>query len=61
MFKQVFANFTDSHLIVLGFILFMVTFLGALIWTLLVQKKSFYDELSLKPLSSAIKGEDHGQ
>lgn len=58
MFKQVFSNFTDGHLIVIGFILFMGTFLGALIWTLLVQKKSFYDELERKPL---INGKDYGQ
>lgn len=58
MFKQVFSNFTDSHLIVIGFILFMGTFLGAMIWTLLVQKKSFYDELERKPL---INGKDYGQ
>lgn len=51
MFKQIFAGFTDSHLIVLGFVLFIGTFIGALIWTILVQKKEFYDRLSLQPLS----------
>ena len=58
MFKETFLNFSDSHLIVLGFILFMGTFLGALAWTIIVQKKSFYDELSFKPLA---KGADDEQ
>lgn len=52
MFKQIFLNFTDHNLIILGFILFMGTFIGALIWTLFVQKNSFYEELSLKPLNT---------
>lgn len=49
MFKQAFMNFSDGHLITLGFILFMGTFLGALIWTLFVQEKSFYDQMSRLP------------
>lgn len=57
MFKQAFMNFTDSHLIVIGFILFMGTFLGALIWTLFIQEKSFYKQMSEIPLQ---KGGDHG-
>lgn len=57
MFKQVFLNFTDAHLIVLGFILFMGTFIGALIWTLLIQKKEFYDRLSAQPLSNGGENE----
>lgn len=51
MFKQVFLNFTDTHLIVLGFILFISTFIGALVWTILIQKKEFYDQLSVQPLN----------
>ena len=58
MFKGVFLNFSDSNLIVLGFILFMGTFLGAFVWTIFIQKKSFYDDLSRKPL---VSGEEHGQ
>lgn len=58
MYKQIFANFSDTHLIVFGFILFMATFLGTLIWTLFIQEKSFYDRISLKPLDN---GEDYGQ
>lgn len=58
MFKQIFSNFTDSHLIALGFILFMGTFIGALVWTVFIQKKSFYEDLSHKPL---VSGEDYGQ
>lgn len=57
MYKQIFANFNDGHLIIFGFMLFMVTFLGALMWTLLIQKKSFYDELAQKPL---VNGESNG-
>ena len=52
MFKEVFKNFSDGHLIAFGFVLFMTTFLGALIWTLFVQKKSFYGELSRIPLKN---------
>lgn len=50
MYKQIFANFNDGHLIIVGFMLFMITFIGTLVWTLFVQKKSFYDELAQKPL-----------
>ncbi|MBY0555434.1 hypothetical protein K2P97_12955 [bacterium] len=58
MFKQAFMNFSDSHLIVLGFILFMGTFLGALIWTLFVQNKLFYKQMSEIPLN---KGGENGK
>ena len=51
MFKQVFLNFTDAHLIVLVFLLFITTFIGALVWTILIQKKEFYDRLSVQPLT----------
>ena len=57
MFKQTFLNFTDAHLMVLGFILFMTTFIGALIWTILIQKKEFYDRLSLQPLKKGADDE----
>lgn len=57
MFKETFLNFSDAYLITFGFFLFMGTFLGALVWTLLIQKKSFYDELGHLPLR---KGEDNG-
>lgn len=50
MMKTAFAGFTDAHLIVIGFILFMGTFLGAFFWTVFVQKKSFYNHLSELPL-----------
>lgn len=58
MFKQVFAQFSDAQLAVSGFLIFLVTFLGILTWTVLVQKKSFYDKLSLKPLAS---GDENGK
>lgn len=57
MFKQVFLNFSDAHLMVLGFLLFMFTFLGALIWTILIQKKEFYDRLSVQPLNNGGENE----
>jgi hypothetical protein len=57
MFKLAFQNFSDSPLIALGFILFMITFLGALIWTVFIQKKSFYDQLSDLPLKAEEKNE----
>lgn len=57
MFKLAFANFSDAHLIVIGFLLFMGTFLGAFVWTVFVQKKSFYADLSKLPLR---KGDHHG-
>lgn len=58
MYKEIFQNFTDSHLIVIGFMLFIGTFVGSLIWTLFVQNKSFYDQMSLIPLS---KGDQDGR
>lgn len=58
MFKLAFANFSDAHLIVIGFLLFMATFLGAFIWTVFVQEKSFYVKLSELPLRG--EGDRHG-
>lgn len=58
MFKQVFAQFSDTQLAVSGFLIFLITFLGVLTWTVFVQKKSFYDELSLKPLAN---GDENGK
>lgn len=58
MFKQAFMNFSDSHLIVIGFLLFMTTFLGALIWTFFVQDKNFYKQMSEMPLNNGVK---HGE
>ncbi len=58
MFKEVFHNFSDSHLIVIGFLLFILTFVGTLIWTLFVQRKSFYDQMSLIPFQN---GESDGR
>lgn len=57
MSKLIFSGFTDAHLIVIGFILFMGVFLGAFIWTIFVQKKSFYSELAQLPLDD---GEQRG-
>lgn len=57
MFKSAFLNFSDSNLIAFGFLLFMVTFLGALIWTLMIQKKSFYKLMSELPLSEGEQRE----
>ncbi len=57
MFKLAFQNFSDSRLIALGFVLFMVTFIGTLIWTVWIQKKSFYEELSHLPLSEEDQNE----
>lgn len=58
MFKEVFLNFSDSHLIVIGFILFMGTFIGSLVWTLFIRSKSFYDQMSHIPLA---KGDNNGR
>ena len=57
MYKIAFAGFTDGHLIALGFLLFMGTFLGAFCWTVFVQKKSFYQKIAEMPLQ---EGEHHG-
>lgn len=58
MYKEIFQNFSDGSLIALGFVLFMGTFLGAFVWTLFIQKKSFYTTLSQLPLE---EGEQHGR
>lgn len=57
MYKEIFQNFSDKHLIALGFILFMVSFLGSLTWTLFVREKSFYTKLSQLPMD---EGDQHG-
>ncbi len=58
MFKSTFINFSDTYLIAVGFVLFMGTFLGSLIWTLVVQEKSFYEKLSHLPIS---EGSENGK
>lgn len=50
MLRQAFLNFNQTDLIIFGFILFMLTFLGAFVWTFLIQEKSFYKDLSQLPL-----------
>ncbi len=56
MYKEIFQNFSDGHMIAIGFILFMATFIGTLIWTLFVREKSFYTNLSQLPFK---EGERH--
>ena len=56
MFKEIFYNFNDTELAITGFMIFLAVFLGSLVWTLFVQDKSFYRELSLQPLEN---GDDH--
>lgn len=58
MGKFIFTSFSDTHLIVLGFILFMGTFLGAFIWTVFIQKKSFYNKIAELPLQ---EGDSYGK
>lgn len=55
MLSKIFTQFNDTQLAVAGFLIFLVTFLSVLTWTVFVQKKSFYDELSLKPLANGDK------
>lgn len=57
MYKSAFANFSDAYLVALGFILFMSVFLGALVWTIIIQKKSFYEKLSHLPIYDGDKNE----
>lgn len=52
MLSKIFLNFTDTQLAVAGFIIFLITFLGAVVWTLFIQDKSFYQELSTQPLKN---------
>ena len=52
MFKQVFAQFSDTEMAISGFLIFIFTFLAVIIWTLLLQKKEFYDQLSMMPLKN---------
>ncbi len=58
MSKLIFSNFNDGYLIAVGFLLFTLTFIGVLCWTLFIQKKSFYAELSQIPL---IQGDQDGR
>jgi hypothetical protein len=58
MFKLAFSGFTDAHLIVIGFLLFMGTFLGAFFWTIFIQRKEFYVRLSEMPLQ---EGDGNGR
>lgn len=58
MYKEALSYFSETHWIILGFLLFVGTFVGALIWTLFIQKKEFYDQLSEIPLK---EGKNHGR
>lgn len=58
MMKDSLIHFNDGQLIVFGFLLFVFVFFGVLVWTLLIQKSKFYENLSQLPL---VNGEDHGQ
>jgi hypothetical protein len=58
MMKDSLIHFNDGQLIVFGFLLFVVVFFGVLVWTFLIQKSKFYENLSHIPL---VDGEDHGQ
>lgn len=58
MSKLIFSNFNDGYLIAIGFLLFTITFLGVLVWTLFVQKKSFYVAQSQIPL---MQGDHDGR
>jgi cytochrome c oxidase cbb3-type subunit 4 len=49
--KEGMACFTDTHLTVLGLILFFVFFLGVLIWTSLKGNKENYKKLQQIPLN----------
>lgn len=51
MLKQGFEHFSDINLIVAGFILFMLTFLGVFLWTYMIREKNFYRRLASKPLN----------
>lgn len=57
MYKEIFQNFSDGHLIAIGFMLFMSSFLGSIVWTLFIQNKSFYAKLSQLPIE---EGDQHG-
>jgi len=58
MMKDGFENFTDTNLIVFGFVLFMAVFVGSFVWTYFIQNNKFYDKLSRMPLAD---GETHGE
>jgi|GEM_PF-1947098 len=58
MLRQAFINFNESNLIVFGFLLFFLTFLGVLIWTFCIQKKEFYNILSASPFIDGEKREE---
>ena len=58
MMKDSLIHFNDGNLIVFGFLLFVIVFFGVLVWTFLIQKSNFYENLSHLPL---VNGEDHGQ
>ncbi len=58
MMKEGFANFSDTNLIVFGFLLFMAVFVGSFVWTYFIQDKQFYNKLSHMPLAD---GEINGK
>ena len=57
MWKQIFAGFSDVNLAVFGFLLFLLVFVLAGIWTFFIQRQTFYDELSQQPLKKGTQYE----
>lgn len=46
MKSQILANFTSVYLPAIGFVLFFLIFIGAVIWVYRPRSKEFYKELS---------------
>ena len=50
MKKEVLSLFNSPELVIVGFLLFFMTFIGVLFWTMRKSQKNHYEKMSLLPL-----------
>ena len=51
------SYFTDTHLTILGFFLFLFSFLAVYFWTYRKSAKSHYEEIGKIPLEQGVQNE----
>lgn len=57
MKKQILAQFNNPDLVLFAFLLFLITFLGVVIWTFRKTGKGHYEKMSLAPIDEKRSGE----
>lgn len=61
MLRNAFTHFTDSHLTMIGLIIFVLFFLGLLLWVFLPFNKKHYQRMKKLPLQGDKDKELHNE